>query len=238
MTLSAPERTAINRQNGQKSRGPKSPEGKARSKFNALKHGLKAKTVVLPGEDAQDYQARLDAWIADLQPKNDVEQSLVERAVTIIWQLDRAERAEAARLSRIIREAPPEAARRREEEAAALGRRLLFDRCGPLPLYPHSLYSFPGQPRVSFSGLSDDPDDPPGLLLRLEATAEGCRWLLDRWADLGALLDRGQSWQAPDKLRAIRLLGRQPLEAADSQVVATIFQACHVLDPQTHHQAE
>src|SRR5262249_24302843 len=147
------------------------------------------------------------------------------------------ERAETARLSRIICEAPAEAARRREEEAAALGRRLLFDRCGPLPLYPHSLYSFPGQPRVSFSGLSDDPDDPPPLLLHLEATAEGCRWLLDRWADLGALLDRGQSWQSPDKLRAIRLLGRQPLEAADSELVATIFQATHVLDPQTHYQA-
>src|SRR5215469_9295231 len=105
MTLSAAERTAISRQNGQKSRGPKSPQGKARSRFNALKHGLKAKLPVLPGEDAQQYQGRLDAWIADLQPTNDLEQSLVERAVTITWQLDRAERAEAARLSSIIREA-------------------------------------------------------------------------------------------------------------------------------------
>src|SRR5262249_45200722 len=39
----------------------------------------------------------------------------------------------------------------------------------------------------------------------------------------------------PDKLRAIRLLGRQPLDAADSPVVALIFQACHVLDPQIRH---
>jgi hypothetical protein len=106
-----------------------------------------------------------------------------------------------------------------------------------LPLYPHSLYPFPDRPRVSSSGLGDDPDDPPRLLLHLEATAEGCRWLLDRWAELRALLDRGLSWQSPDKLRAIRLLGRQPLDAADSQVVATIFQASHVLDPQTHHQS-
>jgi hypothetical protein len=237
MTLSAAERAAISRQNGQKSKGPKSPEGKARSRFNAIKHGLKAKLPVLPGEDPQQYQGLLDAWIADFQPRNDVEQSLIERAVTITWQLDRAERAEAARLSRIIREAPAEAARRREEEAAALGQRLFFDRRGPLPLYPHSLYPFPDRPRVSFSGLSDDPDDPPRLLLRLEATAEGCRWLLDRWAELRGLLDRGLSWQSPDKLRAIRMLGRQPLDAADSEVVATIFQASHVLDPQTHHQA-
>src|SRR5262249_51142648 len=118
MTLSAAERAAISRQNGQKSTGPRSAEGKARSRFNALKHGLKAKLPVLPGEDPQEYQGRLDAWIADLKPQNDVEHSLVERAVTITWQLDRAERAETARLTRIIREAPAEAARRREEEAA------------------------------------------------------------------------------------------------------------------------
>jgi hypothetical protein len=146
MTLSAAERAAISRQNGQKSRGPRSAEAKNRSRFNALKHGLKAKLPVLPGEDAQEYQGRLDAWIADLQPSNDVEQSLVERAVTITWQLDRAERAETARLTRIIREAPAEAARRQEEEAAALGQRLFFDRRGPLPLYPHSLYPSPTGP--------------------------------------------------------------------------------------------
>src|SRR5262249_5869995 len=152
------------------------------------------------GEDAQEYQARLEAWIADLKPSNDVERSLVERAVTITWQLDRAERAEAARLASLIRAAPAAAALRQEEAAAALGPRLLFDRRGPLPLYPHSLYSFPDRPRVSFSGLNDDPDDPPRLLLHLESTAAGCRRLLDRWAELRGLLDRGLSWQSPDKL--------------------------------------
>jgi hypothetical protein len=237
MTLSAAERAAISRQNGQKSKGPKSAQGKSHSRFNALKHGLKAKLPVLPGEDAQEYQGRLDAWIADWQPTHEVEQSLVERAVTLTWQLDRAERAETARLTAIIRSAPAEAALRQEEEALTLGRRLFFDPRGPVPLYPHSLYPFPDRPRISSSGLSDDPDDPPRLLLRLESTAAGCRWLLDRWAELGALLDRGLGWQSPDKLRAIRLLGRQPLEAADSELVATILQACHVLDLRTHHQA-
>ena len=235
MTLSAAERAAISRQNGQKSHGPKSPEGKARSRFNALKHGLKAKTLVLPGEDAEEYRGRLEAWIADLQPQNDVEQTLVERAVTLTWQLERAARAEAARLSHIIRNEPDEAARRQEEEALALGQRLFFDRGGPLPLYPHGLYSVAGLHRVSDPERRDDPDAPPRLLLHLEATASGCRWLLDRWAELGRLLDRGQCWQSPDKLKAIRLLGHQPLDAADSDVVATIFLACEVLDPQTDH---
>ena len=72
MTLTAAERAAISRQNGQKSRGPASPEGKARSRFNALKHGLKAQLPILPGEDPEEYQGRLQAWIADLKPQNDI----------------------------------------------------------------------------------------------------------------------------------------------------------------------
>ena len=134
MTLSAADRATISRQNGQKSPGPKTPEGMARSRFNALKHGLKAKLPVLPGEDAQEYQARLDAWIAALQPRNAVEHYLlVVRAVNLTWQLDRAQRAETARLARIIREAPAERALREQDEALVLGRRLLHGCRGPLP---------------------------------------------------------------------------------------------------------
>jgi hypothetical protein len=237
MTLTAADRAAISRQNGQKSHGPKSPEGKARSRFNALKHGLKAKTLVLPGEDAEEYRGRLEAWMADFQPQNDVEQTLLERAVTLTWQLDRAARAEAARLSHLIRKEPDEAAGRQQEEVLALGQRLFFDRGGPLPLYPHGLYSVAGLHRVSDPQRRDDPDAPPRLLLHLEATASGCRWLLDRWAELGRLLERGQTWQSPDKLKAIRLLGHQPLDAADSDVVATIFLACAVLGAEIAPQA-
>src|SRR5262249_20793624 len=154
----------------------------------------------------------------------------------VSWQLERADRAEAARLSSLIRAAPAEEALRQADAAdaaAALGQRLFRDPRGPMALYPHALYLGDGRPRVSASATrpGDDPDDPPRLLLRLEADAAGCRWLLDRWAELGALLDQGLSWQSPDKLRAIRLLGHQPLDAADSPVVALIFQACHVLDP-------
>src|SRR5262249_5002904 len=149
--------------------------------------GLKAKLPVLPGEDAQEYQGRLDAWMADLQPGNDVEHGLVQRAVTITWQLDRAERAETARLASLIRAAPAEAAGRQEEEAVARGQRLFCDRRGPFPLSPPSLSGCPERPHVSSADLSDEPDDPPRLLLRLEATASGCRWLLDRWAELRTL---------------------------------------------------
>ncbi len=235
MNATSTKRAEANRRNARKSTGPNTPEGKDRSKFNAVKHGLDAKTIVLPGEDAGAFQTRLDAFASDLRPRNDVEQVLVERSATLSWQLQRADRADAARLASIISTAPAEEALRQADEAAALGQRLFHDPRGPLPLYPHTLYGLNGQPRVSDSGLADDPDDPARLLLRLESTAAGCRWLLGRWVELGNLLDRGLSWQSPDKLKAIRLLGRQPLDAADSDVVALIFQACHVLDPQFRH---
>src|SRR4051794_31607217 len=49
--LAGAARAAASRENGRKSRGPKTPQGKQRSKFNRLQHGLCAATTVLPGED-------------------------------------------------------------------------------------------------------------------------------------------------------------------------------------------
>src|SRR5439155_12954845 len=170
--------------------------------------GLSAKTLVLPGEDADAFQGRLDAWTHDLDPRNDLEHDLVGRAVGFAWQLDRADRAAAARLTSLIRAAPDELALRQADQAAALGQRPFQDPCGPLPLYPHTPYIFPDRPRISAAAPGDDPDSPPRLILRLEATAAGCRWLLDQWAEPGPLLDRGLSWQSPAKLKSSRWQGK------------------------------
>ena len=67
------------------------------------------------------------------------------------------------------------------------------------------------------------------LVHRLQATGAGCQWLLDQWADLRALLERGVPWLAPDKLKAVRLLGRHPIDALDSIEVAWVYLASHVL---------
>ena len=60
---------AANRANAQKSTGPRSVEGKAASRFNALKHGLDAQSIVLPGEDPEEYEALARDYDRSLRPK-------------------------------------------------------------------------------------------------------------------------------------------------------------------------
>ena len=48
-------KVASNQANGSKSRGPITEEGKRRACMNALKHGLTSDLVVLPHEDANEY---------------------------------------------------------------------------------------------------------------------------------------------------------------------------------------
>src|SRR5271166_6511335 len=96
--MSTSSRTEANRRNSQKSTGPRTTEGKERSRLNALKHGCRARLPILPGEDPAAYRQRLDAWIGKFRPGDDVELYVVQRAVHASWQLDRADRAEVARL--------------------------------------------------------------------------------------------------------------------------------------------
>ena len=46
-----------NRANATKSSGPKTAAGKQRSRMNAVKHGLTAATLVLAGENADDFDS-------------------------------------------------------------------------------------------------------------------------------------------------------------------------------------
>ena len=219
------KRAEANRRNAQKSTGPKTTEGKQRSRLNAVKHGMRAKTLILPGEDPVALQARMEAWTNDLKPADEVERFLVQRAVQLSWQLERADRALSA---------CPAGADRLEDladEVAALGRRLFWDPRGPAFFYPQFEITLGIPERVSWSGLIDDPDDPVRLLNRLESTAMGCAWLLDRWGELRDLLESGQKWRAPDRFKAIRLLGRQPLDMDEDARVMAIYLSCSAMEP-------
>jgi hypothetical protein len=86
---------AANRRNAKKSTGPKTPEGKAASCMNALRHGLRAEKAVLPNENEEEY-AKIHLGLQDLyQPQTIPEQDLVDQAVLAKWKLVRAEVFEA-----------------------------------------------------------------------------------------------------------------------------------------------
>ena len=209
-------------------------QGRNKSRFNALKHGFRAETAVLPDEDPAELQQRLDDWTADLQPRNSVEKYLVDRGVRLSWQLDRVTRAQDARTTTQIIEGGVDEINLQAEEILEIGNRLFWDNRGPINFYPHRPIrdvSSPGDsvPRTSFCKSPDDPDQPALLVRRLQSSAAGCQWMLDRWEELSGLIECQLPWVASDKLKAIRLLGMQPIDAVDDLDVARIFLACFVI---------
>src|SRR5579883_3286514 len=114
------KRSEINRQNAQKSTGPKTAEGKARSRRNALKHGLRAEVLPLPNEDPAAIQARADAWNDYFQPLNPAEQHLVDECVRATVLSDRCHRAQDAIVARRVREAGAEYEHEQEDEVERL----------------------------------------------------------------------------------------------------------------------
>jgi hypothetical protein len=91
----SPLRAEASRKNGAKSCGPKTPEGKARSAQNALKHGLRSqKHIVLPGESATEFATLEASLLEELAPQGALQAVLAQRVVAAAWRLERAERLE------------------------------------------------------------------------------------------------------------------------------------------------
>lgn len=84
-------RLRANRENALKSTGPKTAEGKKRSRANALKHGLTGSGVVLAEEEERTLPEEVEKWSAELNPENEVDRVLVETLVLSVRKLRRAE---------------------------------------------------------------------------------------------------------------------------------------------------
>lgn len=112
--MASANRLWANRQNAQKSTGPKTEAGKARSRSNSLKHGLTGAGVVLAGQDCPAVRKKLGELRTEIEPQGSVENTLVERMAVATVRLKRSQRAEQARLTM----------RRRRTLAAFRARRL------------------------------------------------------------------------------------------------------------------
>jgi hypothetical protein len=70
--------------------GPTTPEGKAISSGNSLKHGLASGRVIIPGEDPADFEALLSDLVKEHAPANETESLLVQQMAQSWWLMQRA----------------------------------------------------------------------------------------------------------------------------------------------------
>jgi hypothetical protein len=97
--MSSAAQVTANLANAQHSSGPRTETGKAASSQNALKHGLTAKTILLPGEDEAAYRKMCEGMIESFEPTYEPEKELLQLLCDTQWRLQRCGRIEAAILS-------------------------------------------------------------------------------------------------------------------------------------------
>jgi len=214
-----------NRRKAQKSTGPKTERGKARARRNAITHGMTARTIlpVLPQEDPKELEDRTQRAIAAMKPRNPLELDLVCRAVRLAGELDRAERVATAHLAHRVRMATRSGTDTVSAEELSrvhdLGSKLFFQAgIGP-----------------GYSSATAD-DYPAVIVRRLEESAEGCRWLLARWAEILNLLDRETAWGDPEIVRFVGLLGKRGIEAHFDPELNSLFHAFDALGHRIGHK--
>jgi len=81
-----------------KSRGPRTPVGKLRSKYNATKHGIFSSVVLLESESQSEFDSLLEGLRRYFRPKGTLEEILVEKLATLIWRYRRLLTAEVAEI--------------------------------------------------------------------------------------------------------------------------------------------
>lgn len=81
-----------NRENALRSTGPRCT---VVTRFNNLKHGLRAKSNIIPGEDAEEYDSFCVNIREDLKPCDPLQRAIADRIAILLWRLRRAKKAES-----------------------------------------------------------------------------------------------------------------------------------------------
>ena len=97
-TTLSPRELAARRANARKCTGPRTTEGMAVSRLNALKHGFFARDVVNSELDgpirAEEFNSLLDALLEEFQPESARERILVDEVAACCWRVRRLLRYE------------------------------------------------------------------------------------------------------------------------------------------------
>jgi hypothetical protein len=98
--MATEKQIAANRANALKSTGPKTPEGKAKSSRNALRHGLLAKTVLLRAGCEEGFNVFVAGFYAEYSSSSATEVALVDGMATARWRAMRLSKIEAVQIDR------------------------------------------------------------------------------------------------------------------------------------------
>ena len=185
--------------------------------MNAYKHGRRSKKLALLLEDSYEFETRCQKWAVRNDPRDDVEEFLSQHIVVMSLELDRAKRAHLEHLRGLVENSDA----RDVDDVYELGRRLFFDPHGPTALYGFTPDDW--KRKASWDGPLGGEFDADMLVRMLGTNAPGCLFMRDEWKQLRALLEPGKQWGPTHRLKASRLLGRQPVDALHDRDVALIF---------------
>jgi hypothetical protein len=87
-------RRAAGRLNGQKAKGCKTPEGKAKSAQNAVTHGVYSTRLILQCEDQARFDTLYKSWAITFEPQNPLEREILLDLVSVHWQIRRLKNME------------------------------------------------------------------------------------------------------------------------------------------------
>jgi hypothetical protein len=87
-------RAAAARANGAKSRGPVTPQGKANSSRNSLRHGLRSEALFADLKSDPNWPVTLALYTSELDPRTEIEQALVETLALSAWRRTKIQQLE------------------------------------------------------------------------------------------------------------------------------------------------
>jgi hypothetical protein len=86
--MASQKQIAANRKNAQASTGARTPEGKSKSRCNAIRDGLTGQITTLSPEDQPIFEQLKAEMLADLRPQNSLERKLANSIAWDTWRLD------------------------------------------------------------------------------------------------------------------------------------------------------
>ena len=181
--MASEKQIQANRRNAALSTGPKTDEGKAQSRANAMTHSLTAVTLK-PHDQSAASKARYTAWFTCLKPEDALQEFQLELAVEASLRIENCRDRELERKIELA------------EVASDLGPRWEIDRKSEVAKLGRSLKR-----------------NPEMIALQLRSMPAGRAWLIDRWKYLLMAVAEGQasSWRVAESNLALDLMGRPGL---------------------------